>query len=273
MKEQFHFSIEENINPQDNSLAIQAGNHHFSYCIYNVDNRNLLQLKRYTFKNLTSDLLENILELNPVLDEHFDKIIIELDFGFSALLPSEMSNSEATPLMYLENADQQDHVITEYLEEKGIANIYTVPPNILTWMVHHFPSANYLHAHSVMINAVTDMPENGLINVDFSDSRFTVAVFKSSGLLLAKTYPYSSSTDVVFYLLKICEAFQLSQHQVAVEASGLIDIDSKLYSGLYDYFLHISLKPANWTDDISGLPAHYFTSLNELVVCGLLQET
>ena len=117
-----------------------------------------------------------------------------------------------------------------------------------------------------------DAPPEGLLRVDILKNSFTVTAFKENNLLLAKTYHYASPADVVFYLLKICEVFNLSQEQTALQVSGLVDADSKMFRELYDYFLNTTLKPATWIDTISGYPAHYFTSLNELTICELLQE-
>lgn len=272
MKEQFSILTNNDVDPQNSHLALQVGNDYFSFCVYDPDERKLLQLKRYTIRAITTGILDEIAENNPVLQGCFEKIVTELDLGFNTLLPAGSTPADAMPLMYLEGADQQDHIITELIEEKGIANIYTVPPGILTWIVHHFPSSGYLHAHTVKIKAVAGSPESGLLRVDFLENRFTVIAFKGESLLLAKSYGYASPADVSFYLLKICEVFAFSQEQVLLQVSGLIDTSSRLYRELYDYFLHISLKPAGWVDDVSGMPAHYFTSLNELTICELLLE-
>ena len=272
MHEQFTFSTEEIIIPQDNYLAIQLGNGHVGFCIYNPEDNRLLQLKRYGLKSSSTGELDEILLRNPILQGEFAKIVSALDFGFSTLLPADKSHADPTPLMYLENADQQDHVITEIIPKTNITNVYTVPPQILTWTVHNFPSSGYLHAHTVQIASVATFQENGLLKVNFSENMFTVVVFKNETLLLAKTYQYKTSADVVFYLLKICEVFGFTQEQVELQLSGLIDIDSKLYKELYDYFLNVSLKTADWSDTASGLPTHYFTSLNELVLCELFQD-
>ncbi|GAB3429319.1 DUF3822 family protein [Niabella aquatica] len=272
LKEQFSISISHRVDPQQSYLSLQVGSDYFSFCIYDPEERKLLQLKRYTFKTITTGILDEIAERNPVLQGCFDKIVTELDFGFNTFLPADRIPVDTMPLMYLENADQQDHVITELIDDKGIANIYTIAPGILTWMVYHFPSSGYLHAHTVRIKAVAEFSENGLLRVDFLENRFTVIAFKGENLLLAKTYHYSSPVEVSFYLLKICEVFAFSQEQVMVQVAGLIDADSRLYRALYDYFLHILLKPAGWVDNASGLPAHYFTSLNELTTCELLLE-
>lgn len=272
MQEQFSFSIEEEIGQEDHCLAMQLGTRHFCFCIYNQDAQKLVALKRYVSDGINEGVLQQILDINPRLQEPFDKIITGLDFGFSSLVPAAFSSSDAAPLMYLENADQQDHVITEVIEERQIANRYTVAPAILTWLVHHFPSASYLHTHTAQIKAVKGSFEQGLLKVDIAENIFTVQVFKDDLLLLSKTYPYLGVADIAFYLLKICEVFELSQEQVSLQLSGLIDVPSKLYRELYDYFLHISFKTCQWTDTLSQLPAHYFTTLNELTTCELFQE-
>ncbi|MCH5687393.1 DUF3822 family protein [Niabella sp. W65] len=272
MQEQFSFSIEEEIYPEDSCLAMQVSNKHFSYCIYNPDDQKLLELKRYVFSNAEEKQLQQVITQNPRLQGSFYKIVTSLDFGFSSLLPATLNNGDAAPLMYLENADQQDHVITEVMEERQITNMYTVAPGILTWLVHNFPSSAYVHAHTVQIKAVEGAFEQGGLRVDVAEKTFTVQAFRNEDLLLSKTYSYKATADVAFYLLKICEVFGFSQEQVVVQLSGLIDVQSKLYRELYDYFLHISFKTASWLDTVTDLPAHYFTSLNELIGCELFQE-
>jgi len=272
LQEQFNILGTEEIYTESCCLAIQLNNGSFSFCIYEPEENRLLQLKRYRFDNLTTDTLDTILAQNAILEQPFHKIITSLDFGFNALLPEAMSKGDLTFLMYLEHADQQDHVITELIEGRGITNVYTTPPSILTWMVHNFPSSDYLHALSVAIGTVNNTPEEGLLRLYISEKSFDVVVFKGASLLLAKKYTYTVQEDVVFYLLKICEIYGLSQEKAELQISGLIDEDSALYKTIYDYFLLISLKQATWNDVISGLPAHYFTSLNELILCGSLQE-
>ncbi|MCH5598146.1 DUF3822 family protein [Niabella ginsengisoli] len=272
MQEQFNISTQEEVVPQETHLAIQVGGNYMSFCIYSPDEKRLLQLKRYGLKSLSTENLDEIIARNLMLQGSFERIVTALDFGFNTLLPAEMDDADTTALMYLEHADQQDHVITERIPKRDITNIYTVPPNVLTWMVGNFPSSAYLHAHTVQIASVTNAPETGLLKVNFSESMFTVVAFKNDTILLAKTYQYKSPADVVFYLLKICEVFGFVQQQVALQLSGLIDVSSRLYKEIYDYFLDTSLKQADWIDNTSETPSHYFTSLNELAVCELFQE-
>jgi hypothetical protein len=89
---------------------------------------------------------------------------------------------------------------------------------------------------------------------------------KDSKLILAQSFPYSTPEDVVYYLLKACQQFSLSQKEVSVHLSGLIDKQSSLFKELYQYFIHPEFREAGWNSG-SEFPAHFFTSLNDLAQC------
>lgn len=229
-------------------------------------------MKRYTFNAIEPSLLNAIVESNPILDSPFEKITIQPDFTFSTLLPAELNIGDTTPLVFLESTDQQDHLITEYVRNKEMANLYSVPFFVLNWLVQNFPSAGYIHGHSVMIDhAAADLP-NGLLRLDIAERHFSIVAFQNHQVLLASNYTFNTPIDIVFYLLKICEAYHLSQEEVIVEVSGLFSTDAKIYRAIYDYFLNIQLKPTHWDDGITGCPAHYFTLLNEITSCESFQE-
>jgi hypothetical protein len=107
--------------------------------------------------------------------------------------------------------------------------------------------------------------EEGNMYVDFRPDDFTVLLVKSSRLLLAQTYTYSTPEDVVYYLLKICAQLGLSQQELQLQVSGLIDSDSALYKELYQYFLNIEFRESGWQGN--EYPAHFFTTLNDLARC------
>ena len=273
LQEHFNFSINKPVNASENTLVIQLSSSCFRYGIYRNADNSLLELKQFPFAQANAKDLDEIIAGNPVLEEGFNNILCGFDFGFNTLLPAEMSDADSEPFLFLENADQQDHVIREPISGMEITNLYTVPPDILTWMVQNFPSAVYFHQHTSAILAAGELPEAGLLRVDVQSNYFTVLVFKGRQLQLSRNYGYAQPADMAFYLLKICEQFQLSQEQVIVRLSGFVDTGSKLYRGIYDYFLNVVFKSVTWADNITQLPAHYFTSLNELSLCGLFQET
>ena len=57
----------------------------------------------------------------------------------------------------------------------------------------------------------------------------------------------------------------MSQYEVQLSISGLVDKDSALYKELYSYFINIEFRNANWTH--ADHPNHFFTHLNDIVKC------
>jgi len=102
--------------------------------------------------------------------------------------------------------------------------------------------------------------------VDFRTNDFTVLASKGSLLLLTQTFAYSTPEDVLYYLLNTCRQFNLSQQELQLQLSGLIDKRSSLYNELYQYFIHIDFREAGWNLK-NEYPAHFFTSLNDLATC------
>ena len=112
----------------------------------------------------------------------------------------------------------------------------------------------------------------GNLLINFRNEDFTVLGSNNNKLLLSQTFQYSTPADVIYYLLKICQQFNLSQQEVHLGISGLVDQESKLYRELYQYFLHVKFLEANWVIPASAnneTPAHFFTSLNDLSRCAL----
>lgn len=272
LQEQFNILPADEIETRECVLAMHVSDHYFSYCIYESHVNKLRELKRFKLESVSLKYLDIIFDQNKNLCQPFHRIITWLDFKFSTLLPASMVGNDISSLVYLEKGDEHDHVITEYLQSFDLANLYSVPPSILSWIVQHFPSSGFLHKHSALIQSVVNATESGLLRIEVLDQSFTVIVFKGDQLLLAQDYVYKAPDDIAFYLLKICELNGLSQLEVNVQISGLIDAQSKIYRTIYDYFQHVSFTEVTWTNDRADIPAHYFTSLNQLATCELLQE-
>jgi hypothetical protein len=106
--------------------------------------------------------------------------------------------------------------------------------------------------------------------VNIHTDEFSFIAIKENKLLIAQTHLYASPEDICYYLLKTCHQFSLSQEQVLVSVSGLIEKESQLYRELYQFFIHVAFREPGWTLPATGehdYPAHFFTTLNDLARC------
>jgi hypothetical protein len=98
-------------------------------------------------------------------------------------------------------------------------------------------------------------------------------MFKEGSLQLVQTFTYSSPEDVLYYLLKICKEFDMSQQEVKLSISGLIEKDSSIYRELYKYFIYpdFEILPdgISLADALNKYPDHYYSSISKLATCVL----
>lgn len=266
MQQQFLIESGNDFDAGASVLALLVGQDYLTYAVFDAEENKLVSLARCKFEGSTAENLDAFLQEREGLHQGFQKIVTAFDFDVNTLLPVDMNTGDNTALLYLNKADQQDHVINEVIGDWQVANVYSVPYALLNKVLTYFPSSRFWHVQSVYIkNAVCENPF-GCLYVDFGNKQFNVTVAKEGKLLLSKSYRYKIPADALFYLLKICESFDLSQETVQLKVSGLVDRSSGIYRVLYEYFLNIDLVAASWEQD-DTYPAHYFTLLNQLSLC------
>jgi hypothetical protein len=109
--------------------------------------------------------------------------------------------------------------------------------------------------------------------IDFKQDEISVIILNESKLLLAQTFSYTTPEDVLYYLLKCCQQLGLSQQQVKVYLSGLIEKDSAIYRELYKYFIDLEFETLRndikLAEELKVHPEHYFSSISKLASCVL----
>jgi hypothetical protein len=96
-------------------------------------------------------------------------------------------------------------------------------------------------------------------------------VIKNNSILLAQIFAYSKPADILYWLLKICKELSLSQNEVKLSISGLIDGRSAMYKELDQYFLNIEFASiangVKLSNPFHEYPIHFFSSLYKLAAC------
>src|SRR5205814_6155262 len=131
--------------------------------------------------------------------------------------------------------------------------------------------SNFWHIYSIILKNGIQKNESGRLIVDFKTDSFCAVATKGDSLLLAQIFSYTRSGDVLYWLLKICEQLSLSQAEVNVILSGLIDKQSAVFKELYQYFLNVEFAPVEndirMSGDFEEYPVHFFSSLYKLASC------
>jgi hypothetical protein len=195
-------------------------------------------------------------------------VLIAYDHSQSLLVPSRHFKAEESVMMLKTMTGDLygSHIVSELVADWQVHNIYGMPKDVQDWMSQQFPNAVSTHHHSLALKDIVTAGK-GYLMVDFRTEDLTVMVARGNEFLLARTFPYSTPEDVLYFVLKICDEFSLSQQEVQLRLSGLIDQRSSLYKELSQYFIDIGFREAKWNSRGNEYPRHFFTTLNDLARC------
>lgn len=274
MKPVFKIGDSEELNSSQAVLLIEIGETHCCFAIVDYANQMMVQLAYYT-TNETDDgnILQMVLDRHAELNQSFRQVIIGYYFAESILIPSRLYRFEDTQaLLQSMYGKGQNIVVTESITQWQLYNAYYVPSSIHELLSRRFSSGHFWHMYSVILKNHIEHHEEGRLLVDFKTDTFSVVATRSNSLLLAQIFQYAKAGDVLYWLLKICEQYSVSQNEAKLVLSGLIDKQSAVYKELYQYFLNIDFASIESDLQLSGAfneyPVHFFSSLHKLASCG-----
>jgi len=267
LKQLFHIKNNNSNNGQQ-VLSIRMGSHHGSFAISNKSGSELYELGYCSTDSWNENELMDFFSVNSSLQNSFYQVQVVYDFSESILISSKDYRAEDAGLLLTTFGSNSGtaNIVSELIAEWQLYNIYAVPKEIQEWINKKFPSVRFWHQYTLAIKYIVAATANGSLLIDIRKTDFTLIAAKNSQVILAQTFEYSTPEDILFYLLKICQQFSLSQREVQVQLSGLVDQQSALYKELYQYFIHLEFREASWSIQ-SEYPAHFFTSLNDLAKC------
>jgi hypothetical protein len=247
-------------------LSLSIGERSFSFAISNAQANQLYHLASFSADEMTTDVLAEILSLHPEASATFYKVAVCYNYAQHVLVPQEFYESERTGDLWkaVHGISAGKNIISESAPQWQLNDVYSVPQDVQQFLMRRYPSATYKSFSSLALKLAGNS-ENGLLQVDFGVDEFHVLALKQSKLLLVESFSYSSPHDVLYHLLYICNEYSLSQYEVQVNISGLVDKDSALYKELYQYLIKIDFRNATWSH--AEYPLHFFTVLNDIARC------
>lgn len=227
----------------------------------------LNQLEYYTDdEEVTAEMLREVLDKLQSDGLSFHRVKVIYDYPDASFVPAALSaQDEAAGLRVPPSPGMM--VITEKIPAWQLYTVYPVPATVHSLLSGRFPNLQCWHSLTVGLKNIEPPGEKGAISIDITHDTFSVIAARSGTLLLAQQYPYSNPQDLLYYLLSVCQGFGLSQNEVQVVVTGLVDQESALYRELYLYFEQVRFRDASWQFPGAVYPPHFFTTLNDLMLC------
>jgi hypothetical protein len=257
----FHISTET----QGDVLLCEFGEEYCCVATLDSGRKKMADLKYYIYDKENSDLFKIVNEVTNT----FNKVIFCSALPSSVIIPAKFTGIDDKVFLSAFNNLFYSHVFVDELNTWQMSNIYTIPNNVIHHITKKYPDVLFMHLYTATLNVYNGSVAEVQVCVDFTKTHFRVLVKKDQLLFLAQTFSYSSSFDVIYYLLKICKEFELSKTSCSIILSGFIEANSELFKEIHNYFTNLHFTNAPLFIEKTRYPQHFFTTINNLAACAL----
>ena len=250
----------------EHTLLLEVGKDYCSYAFLHRPGKRIDRLQYTSFDSL--EMEEQFPQIVHFLTEFsVSDVVLCSAFPQALLVPNKFFNENYSYLdvVYEQPAQKYFH---DNISEWQMVNMYALSKSLHNHIQSSFSSVSYYHAYTPAIKIFNGHAADNQLSVHFTAQHFRVLLKKDMVIHLAQTYYYKTSLDVIYYLLKICFEFHLSQQHVHLILSGLIEKDSNLFNDLKQYFSHVHFAQApELSLPENQYPHYYFTSIYNLAAC------
>lgn len=254
------------------NLLVETGVYGISFTWFTKGPVALKGISVYNFSgnSYEKDIKASLNEQGSLLDG-LASVTICFDFKESVLIPDKFTSSQINEqsLYLLYGEDQHGVKLNDHITAAGIVNEYRVEEKLKKIIDQFFPVATVFHSTSLQLENLSN--STNLLRCIFFHNSIKVILYNEGQLMLVQQFFYSNPDDVAYHLLNVCEQNAVSPSSIPLVLSGMIDEQSKLYTGIYNYFLHLSFdspEENNFaTAGLKELPAHYFSHIISLASC------
>jgi len=273
MKLVYKIGSSAELNPSQAVLLIEVGETHCCFAILDYTTFMMLQCCYYVSeKSDNIDILKKIVEEHTELKQSFRQTVIGYYTHENIMVPSKYFKYEDTQKLLQAMYERGQYVtISESISEWQLHNVYHIPSSTHGLINRYFATGNFWHSHSVLLKNGMEQDEAGNLFIDFKTDSFTIIAIKNNSLLASQIFSYLTAKDVLYWVLKVCKEHSISQEEVTLVLSGLIDKQSAVFKELNQYFIHAGFanveNKVQLSRDFEEYPIHFFSSLYKLASC------
>lgn len=241
-----------------------------------LSNRTVWALTVYNFTATSSDVqaadqIQQIIAEEPFLQQTYQSVQVIYGYATSILLPQEFFYSaDHQAMLELVYGPCNNRIIrSDYMQTQSIHNIYGIPSEINQVMTSYFGSAQQKHLFSFFPDLVAGT--DNYLHCIFGTGEMKVLVKKAGKLQAMQLFSFKTPEDAAYYLLNLCQSFELNMNNIELRLSGMITENASLYAELHKYFLQIRFEALpgifQYPQEMNDYPSHYFSHIFSIAAC------
>jgi hypothetical protein len=222
-----------------------------------------------------NDIFYEIKTGSTIFNNSYKKVTCYFNTDEAIMVPEKLLSATSAEdylnLIYGENP-RHEVKYEKLIATKVFINAYRVKKAITELLSRQFIIFQTAHTYSNLLNDVMKRPfiDQQFIKLQFYTHHFILAVWKDERFQLIQSYRYTSPEDILYYLLRIVQQYQFNLSEVLIEISGMIELESVIYSQLSKMFPRITTEilPMNgvFKRAETDYPVHYFTPYYKLAL-------
>ncbi len=213
--------------------------------------------------------VEKVIAEDTFLSKNYKKMNFVFASNKSTLVPLEFFNKNLLKDYFTMNhqLDEYEEIHFNKILDLKMVNVFSIPSDITTLMVNHFPELHFYHQSSTLISNLTKSSKSkGLIVGILVDKHFFDIVVADKGeLKLYNNIKYSNEEDFVYHVMNVYNQLDIPISGTNLYLSGDIEKKYETYDLLKNYVSNIwfskTLAERNITYNFKEVSEHVFSNL------------
>lgn len=255
-------------------LIVEADEDQLSFLFYRDDNE-VDGIVKYVFPQKASAqemaaAINRIRAEESELQHSFRSVTVFYNFKTFTLIPlphyNPLHRKEYLDLQFGPTGDVE--LYEQKVKGKPVMSVYRIPREVDDALKQNFPAAVF---HLSSACQVAAMKDGNIFDIIFYKNKFKVLVQQEEKLQMVQIFTYTNEADVLYHLLNTCRQLNISPAETNVRLSGMIEVESSLYTTIRQYFRELNLSvPGDgigFLGETQDLPQHYFHHLIAFIPC------
>lgn len=233
-------------------LNIQVSLQHFTYCIKNQANNQVVQFKSFPldpYKTIEQQL-DVFFDKEEDLQGGFQDVLVLHDNNLNTFVPTALFDEESigSYLQYNTKVFATDYFDFDSLPNLKAENVYVPYVAFNNYFIDIFGSFTFQHINTVLVHQFLKKNKNeGNVEclIHIADNHFEVVLLKNNELLFFNSFEYQTKEDFIYYVLFVFEQLQIDPQKQLVTLYGNISINSELYLMAYQFIRFVEVADIN----------------------------
>jgi hypothetical protein len=167
-----------------------------------------------------------------------------------------------------------ENILNDEVDELGIQVLYPADQALQAALKKQFPTAKFYNGTTPFLlgcRKTADESSHHNLFAHFTNTRLHLALFEKKSLLFSNAFEYTTSGDVLYFVLLTCNQFGIDPAQLPLNLSGYLLNNAEIYKTLYRYVQELRFVPypnfLHFSRKFNDVPSHFFFDLYSLALC------